>query len=222
MPTPPKTMKIRLDSITPFSHGPRMWTMARKPHPQGLIDSKFPGVWKLNKMRWIWLLGLRMFSVLAWKSPFRAEKPIQWLRQDLNVDGPSRYLFLFSVYLTVEYVPQVRCILCRRASTLGITCLVIEVLHTLPRNLGSKMKPFVITSCLELPMRRSDIRKVQPLFNSRGDNWRCSLVLHQCALEQDLMLFEAGDRTEVGEKGLTLRYVIKFIMTGFRCRLLLW
>jgi hypothetical protein len=30
-------------------------------------------------------------------------------------------------------------------------------------------------------------------------------VLHQCALERDLTLFEAGDKTEVGEKGLTLR-----------------
>ncbi|KAJ7501621.1 hypothetical protein B0H11DRAFT_2275231 [Mycena galericulata] len=29
-------------------------------------------------------------------------------------------------------------------------------------------------------------------------------VIHQCALERDLMLFEAGDATEVGEKGLTL------------------
>lgn len=30
-------------------------------------------------------------------------------------------------------------------------------------------------------------------------------VIRQCALEQDLKLFEAGDVTEVGEKGLTLR-----------------
>jgi ABC-type glutathione transport system ATPase component len=29
-------------------------------------------------------------------------------------------------------------------------------------------------------------------------------VLHQCALEPDLALFETGDQTEVGEKGLTL------------------
>jgi len=32
-------------------------------------------------------------------------------------------------------------------------------------------------------------------------------VLRQCALEKDLELFEAGDNTEVGEKGLTLRYL---------------
>ena len=33
-------------------------------------------------------------------------------------------------------------------------------------------------------------------------------VLHQCALTKDLTLFEAGDATEVGEKGLTLRYIV--------------
>lgn len=33
------------------------------------------------------------------------------------------------------------------------------------------------------------------------------LVLHQCALNQDLRLLEAGDATEVGERGLTLRCV---------------
>ncbi len=32
-------------------------------------------------------------------------------------------------------------------------------------------------------------------------------VIYQCALEQDLEVFDAGDRTEVGEKGLTLRSV---------------
>ena len=32
-------------------------------------------------------------------------------------------------------------------------------------------------------------------------------VLYQCALEQDLEMFEAGDQTEVGERGLTLRYI---------------
>ena len=30
-------------------------------------------------------------------------------------------------------------------------------------------------------------------------------VIEQCALERDLELFDAGDETEVGEKGITLR-----------------
>ena len=32
-------------------------------------------------------------------------------------------------------------------------------------------------------------------------------VIYQCGLKRDLSLLEAGDATEVGEKGLTLRYV---------------
>ena len=31
-------------------------------------------------------------------------------------------------------------------------------------------------------------------------------VIRQCALEKDLELFDAGDETQVGEKGITLRY----------------
>ena len=58
-------------------------------------------------------------------------------------------------------------------------------------------------------MRRSGIRKVQPLCSILADTTDAVLVLCQCALEQDLMLFDAGDKTEVGEKGLTLRYVIQ-------------
>ncbi|KAJ7082396.1 P-loop containing nucleoside triphosphate hydrolase protein [Mycena belliarum] len=42
------------------------------------------------------------------------------------------------------------------------------------------------------------------LFRSDYDEARYKKVLSQCALERDLELFEAGDRTEVGEKGLTL------------------
>lgn len=36
------------------------------------------------------------------------------------------------------------------------------------------------------------------------DEERYKKVLYQCALERDLELFQAGDETEVGEKGLTL------------------
>ncbi|EJD51854.1 hypothetical protein AURDEDRAFT_82731 [Auricularia subglabra TFB-10046 SS5] len=42
------------------------------------------------------------------------------------------------------------------------------------------------------------------LFGAVYDEERYKTVLKQCALEHDLSLFEAGDRTLVGEKGLTL------------------
>ncbi|KDR83059.1 hypothetical protein GALMADRAFT_238853 [Galerina marginata CBS 339.88] len=42
------------------------------------------------------------------------------------------------------------------------------------------------------------------LFGSAYDEERYTKVIHQCALEHDLELFDAGDNTEVGERGLTL------------------
>ncbi|CDO77193.1 hypothetical protein BN946_scf184747.g6 [Trametes cinnabarina] len=42
------------------------------------------------------------------------------------------------------------------------------------------------------------------LFGAPYDEERYNKVIYQCALKRDLSLFEAGDKTEVGEKGLTL------------------
>lgn len=42
------------------------------------------------------------------------------------------------------------------------------------------------------------------VFGATYDEERYKAVLHQCGLERDLELFEAGDMTEVGEKGLSL------------------
>ena len=42
------------------------------------------------------------------------------------------------------------------------------------------------------------------LFCSEFDEIRYRRVIHQCGLSKDLTLFEAGDKTEVGEKGVTL------------------
>ncbi|KAH7099122.1 ATP-binding cassette transporter [Auriculariales sp. MPI-PUGE-AT-0066] len=50
----------------------------------------------------------------------------------------------------------------------------------------------------------NDTIRENVLFGSPYDERRYSKVLHQCGLERDLSLFDAGDRTEVGEKGLTL------------------
>ncbi|KAG8908974.1 hypothetical protein FRB99_000077 [Tulasnella sp. 403] len=42
------------------------------------------------------------------------------------------------------------------------------------------------------------------LFGSAFDEKRYKKVVEQCALERDMTLFEAGDATEIGEKGVTL------------------
>jgi ABC-type multidrug transport system fused ATPase/permease subunit len=45
------------------------------------------------------------------------------------------------------------------------------------------------------------------LFGAPYDEARYKKVIYQCGLKRDLSLFDAGDLTEVGEKGLTLRSV---------------
>ncbi|KAJ7164522.1 hypothetical protein C8R46DRAFT_1193124 [Mycena filopes] len=50
----------------------------------------------------------------------------------------------------------------------------------------------------------NDTIKNNILFNLPIDAARYKKVLYQCCLERDLELFDAGDETEVGEKGLTL------------------
>lgn len=42
------------------------------------------------------------------------------------------------------------------------------------------------------------------LFGSPYNEQRYKKVIYQCGLSRDLSLFDAGDKTEVGEKGLTL------------------
>ncbi|KAK0464667.1 P-loop containing nucleoside triphosphate hydrolase protein [Desarmillaria tabescens] len=58
---------------------------------------------------------------------------------------------------------------------------------------------------------QSDSIRKNILFGSPYEEDRYNKVLDQCALLPDLALFEAGDRTEVGEKGLTLRVKLDFV-----------
>ena len=75
------------------------------------------------------------------------------------------------------------------------------------KNHGFRTKQSAITSCLVLHTMKFDTRKVGnvfvPLLFFRLSH--IFQVIHQCALERDLELFDAGDKTEVGERGLTLR-----------------
>ncbi|KAI0656583.1 multidrug resistance-associated ABC transporter [Cubamyces menziesii] len=50
----------------------------------------------------------------------------------------------------------------------------------------------------------SDTIRNNILFGAPFDEVRYAKVIKQCALERDLSLFDAGDKTEVGEKGITL------------------
>lgn len=75
----------------------------------------------------------------------------------------------------------------------------------LHRNRGYKMTPFVAIFCSALRTMRSDTKRVRDLSLEQSPLLIYVIVLYQCGLERDLGLFDAGDMTEVGEKGLTLR-----------------
>ncbi|KAF4617299.1 hypothetical protein D9613_006273 [Agrocybe pediades] len=73
----------------------------------------------------------------------------------------------------------------------------VDSWYNLPRNGG------VAYAAQESWVQNETIRD-NILFGSPYNEERYKKVIKQCALERDLELFEAGDNTEVGEKGLTL------------------
>ena len=79
------------------------------------------------------------------------------------------------------------------------------------RNRGSRTKRsrYAFCSALFWLLRTQLLGclKENILCGAPYDEARYTKVIKQCALERDLTLFDAGDKTEVGEKGITLRYV---------------
>ncbi|KAG8879706.1 hypothetical protein FRB97_001503 [Tulasnella sp. 331] len=73
----------------------------------------------------------------------------------------------------------------------------IDSFFNLPRKDG-------VAYCSQEPWIQNATIKENILFGAAYDEERYKKVLSQCALERDLTLFDAGDCTEVGEKGLTL------------------
>jgi hypothetical protein len=63
-------------------------------------------------------------------------------------------------------------------------------------------------------VRSTDRTQDNILFGAAFDEQRYKKVIHQCGLRRDLTLFDAGDLTEVGEKGLTLRFVPVYIASN--------
>ncbi|KAF8310655.1 ATP-binding cassette transporter [Clavulina sp. PMI_390] len=73
----------------------------------------------------------------------------------------------------------------------------VDSWRSLPRNGG-------VSYCAQEPWILNETIKENILFGRAYDEERYRQVLYQCALERDLELFDAGDETEVGERGLTL------------------
>ncbi|KAI0052966.1 hypothetical protein FA95DRAFT_1579668 [Auriscalpium vulgare] len=93
----------------------------------------------------------------------------------------------------------------------GKTSLLMALLgemHFVPLGPGSRYhrprKGGVAYAAQESWVQNETIRD-NILFGAPYDEDRYEKVVLQCGLKRDFSLFEAGDRTEVGEKGLTLR-----------------
>ncbi|KAJ3850966.1 hypothetical protein EV368DRAFT_74841 [Lentinula lateritia] len=95
----------------------------------------------------------------------------------------------------------------------GKTSMLMALLgemHFIPRNSGIHQSWFnlprergVAYAAQESWVQNATIKE-NIIFDSPFEATRYRQVLYQCALEKDLELFQAGDETEVGEKGLTL------------------
>lgn len=93
----------------------------------------------------------------------------------------------------------------RRLRTLPFRFPAPEELRTLTSSHGFKMRHSARTSFSALRewLSTSEVAAqclTEHYFYSY-DEKRYKAVVHQCALERDFSLFDAGDMTEVGEKG---------------------
>lgn len=81
----------------------------------------------------------------------------------------------------------------------------IKVSRNYQKDIGIPHTPVRTTLCLAKCSMKKGTRQVRtrPVFLRLCQPY--SIVLEQCALRPDISRFEAGDMTEVGEKGLTLR-----------------
>ncbi|KAF8310652.1 P-loop containing nucleoside triphosphate hydrolase protein, partial [Clavulina sp. PMI_390] len=78
----------------------------------------------------------------------------------------------------------------------------VDSWRSLPRDGGVSycaQEPWILNETIKASLDHENI-----LFGRLYDEERYKQVLYQCALERDLELFNAGDETEVGERGLTL------------------
>ncbi|KAI0711040.1 P-loop containing nucleoside triphosphate hydrolase protein [Cerioporus squamosus] len=92
----------------------------------------------------------------------------------------------------------------------GKTALLLALLgemHAIPNGLESFIGLPRSRGVAYVPQESwilSDTIKTNILFGSPYDEARYQQVIQQCGLEHDLSLFDCGDETEVGERGLTL------------------
>ncbi|KAJ7268668.1 hypothetical protein B0H12DRAFT_1009709 [Mycena haematopus] len=129
-----------------------------------------------------------------------------------EVDGtltPSNRRFLLNIQGELLFKPGcVNLVLGPTGS--GKTSLLMALLgemHLVPSSLSSWYnlpRSNGVSYAAQESWVMNDTIRNNILFNAPMDRVRFDKVLYQCCLERDLELWDAGDETEVGEKGLTL------------------
>ncbi|GAA5956181.1 hypothetical protein JCM21900_006830 [Sporobolomyces salmonicolor] len=89
-----------------------------------------------------------------------------------------------------------------------MTCLSGEI-HLRKGTAGQDLDPSTgmydgVAYAAQLPWLQHDSIKNNILFGSQYDKERYEQVIEACALKTDLQMFDAGDETEIGERGISL------------------
>ncbi|KAF7322651.1 ATP-binding cassette transporter [Mycena chlorophos] len=185
------TGKVSLDRVNEFLHKTELLDRYTDPDPAAaelLIPADAEGSHKI---------GFRD-ATFAWTSE--------------KIDGtltPSRRRFLLKIDGELEFKPG--CInLVVGPTGSGKTSLLMALLgemHFIPSGPSSWFnlpRGKGVSYAAQESWVQNETIKENILFGAEYDEERYKKVIYQCALERDLELFDAGDATEVGEKGLTL------------------
>ncbi|KAJ7754435.1 multidrug resistance-associated ABC transporter [Mycena metata] len=89
----------------------------------------------------------------------------------------------------------------------SLLCALLGEMHLVPSSLSSWYnlpRAQGVSYAAQEGWVMNDTIRNNILFNSPMDEERYNKVLYQCCLTRDLELWDAGDETEVGERGLTL------------------
>ncbi|KAI8052837.1 P-loop containing nucleoside triphosphate hydrolase protein [Syncephalis plumigaleata] len=132
-----------------------------------------------------------------------------------NEGQPTRNTVFKLVDLNVEFIPYELNIIAGPTGS-GKTSMLMALLGEMPCKRGQAILPLYGVNPVDLRMQGQVAYVAQQawlqsrsirdniLFGEEYDETRYKQVIFACALERDLEILDAGDRTEIGEKGVTL------------------
>lgn len=156
--------------------------------------------------------------------PTRVNQSHNWphrFRQDVDADGPTRQAVPCVILLISYLLAQGSCISSHPSLHRGLIFHEQTELLMLLRSPGCSMRPSKKTFFSARLTTKCGTKKVRVMGATTTHEFKSQRVLiiisvlYQCCLERDLSLFNAGDQTEVGEKGLTLSGGQKVIVLIF-------